>query len=128
MTAQTKIVELYTLSTCPWCRKAKAYLDEKRVKYSYIDYDLADEGVQARIQDEMMARGAAAFPFAVRRRLHRGLQPGGLRAPAGPGGACRRCGGRQRRSEWTACACGDWSGWADLNRRPLGPEPSALPS
>ena len=64
MTTQTKIVELYTLSTCPWCRKAKAYLDEKSVKYSYIDYDLADEEVQGRIQDEMIARGAAAFPFA----------------------------------------------------------------
>jgi glutaredoxin len=64
MTAQTKIVELYTLSTCPWCKKAKAYLDEKRVQYSYIDFDLADEVVQARIQEEMMARKAAAFPYA----------------------------------------------------------------
>ncbi len=43
---------------------AEAFLDEKSVKYSYIDYDLADEVVQARIQDEMIARGAAAFPYA----------------------------------------------------------------
>ena len=64
MTAHTKPVELYTLSTCPWCRKAKAFLDDKRVDYSYIDYDLADEVVQARIQKEMLARHAGAFPFA----------------------------------------------------------------
>jgi glutaredoxin len=64
MTEQTKSVELYTLSTCPWCRKAKAFLDDKAVKYSYIDYDLADEVVQARIQNEMLARHAGAFPFA----------------------------------------------------------------
>jgi glutaredoxin len=64
MTEQTKSVELYTLSTCPWCRKAKAFLDDKAVDFSYIDYDLADEVVQARIQNEMLARHAGAFPFA----------------------------------------------------------------
>ena len=64
MTAQTKSVELYTLSTCPWCRKAKAFLDGKSVDYSYIDYDLADEHTQTRIQEEMLMRGASAFPFA----------------------------------------------------------------
>jgi len=65
MTEQTKSVELYTLSTCPWCRKAKAYLDDKAVDYSYIDYDLADEETQTRIQKEMLARSASAFPFAM---------------------------------------------------------------
>ena len=62
MAEQTK-VELYTLSTCPWSRNAKAWLDDKRVKYDYVDYDLADEDMQAHIQEEMIARGAAAFPF-----------------------------------------------------------------
>jgi glutaredoxin len=61
---QSLSVELYTLSTCPWCRKAKAFLDDRKVVYRYIDFDLADEVMQTRIQDEMMARGAAAFPFA----------------------------------------------------------------
>jgi len=64
MTEQTKSVELYTLSTCPWCRRAKAFLDSKAVDYSYIDYDLADEHTQTRIQEEMLARHAGAFPFA----------------------------------------------------------------
>lgn len=65
MTAQTVKVKLFTLSTCPWCRKAKAFLDEKKVVYTYVDYDLADQVMQAHIQDEMQARGASAFPFAT---------------------------------------------------------------
>jgi len=61
--AEQTRVELYTLSTCPWSRNAKAWLDDKRVTYDYVDYDLADEGMQAHIQEEMIARGASAFPF-----------------------------------------------------------------
>ena len=49
MTEQTKSVELYTLSTCPWSRKALAFLDGKAVDYSYIDYDLADHGDQVAV-------------------------------------------------------------------------------
>jgi glutaredoxin len=64
MPAQTKTVELYTLSTCPWCKKAKAYLSDRRVEYTYIDYDLADETVQEQIQAEMQANNARAFPYA----------------------------------------------------------------
>ena len=61
--SQAKTVELYTLSTCPWCKKAMAYLSDRRVEYNYIDYDLAPEDVQARIQEEMTAKNARSFPF-----------------------------------------------------------------
>ena len=64
MTEQSIKVQLYTLSTCPWCKKSLAWLDDKHVVYDYVDYDLADEVMQGRIQDEMLARGATAFPFA----------------------------------------------------------------
>jgi len=60
--------------------EAKAYLDDKRVKYTYIDFDLAEKDVQDHIQDEMVAHNAAAFPSRGSRGLHRGLQPGGVRA------------------------------------------------
>ena len=65
MTEQSIKVQLYTLSTCPWCKKSLAWLDDKHVVYDYVDYDLADEVMQGRIQDEMLARGATAFPFAT---------------------------------------------------------------
>ncbi len=57
-------VQLYALSTCPWSKNAKAWLDDKHVIYDYVDYDLADDHLQGVIQREMVARGAAAFPFA----------------------------------------------------------------
>jgi glutaredoxin len=60
---QSIAVELYTLSTCPWSRNTKAWLDSRRIVYDYVDYDLADEGMQQHIQDEMVARGASAFPL-----------------------------------------------------------------
>ena len=63
--AQTVKVELYTLSACPWSRNAKAWLDDKHVKYDYVDYDLADEVMQAHIQEEMVRRGASAFPLVM---------------------------------------------------------------
>lgn len=57
-------VELYTMSTCPWSKNAKAWLHDKHVAFEYVDYDLADRGMQAHIQEEMRACGASAFPFA----------------------------------------------------------------
>jgi glutaredoxin len=60
---QSIAVELYTLSTCPWSRNTRAWLDKHHVTYDFVDYDLADEGMQEHIQQEMVARGASAFPF-----------------------------------------------------------------
>ncbi len=56
-------VELYTQSTCPWSRNTRAWLDNHHVPYEFVDYDLADGGLQRQIREEMVARGAAAFPF-----------------------------------------------------------------
>lgn len=33
-------IKLYALSTCPWCKKAKALLDSMGVEYSFLDVDL----------------------------------------------------------------------------------------
>ena len=59
-----KKVTLYTLSTCPWCRKAKKFFAERNIPFTYIDYDLADEATQAKILRELDAAGATGFPFA----------------------------------------------------------------
>lgn len=63
MTDQRVNVELYTLSTCPWSRNARAWLDNRHVAYDFVDYDLAGEDTQVHIQEEMVGRGASAFPF-----------------------------------------------------------------
>ena len=35
-----KQVTLYTLSTCPWCRKAKKFFTDNNIPFTDIDYDL----------------------------------------------------------------------------------------
>ncbi len=60
-----KKVSMYTLSTCPWCRKTKKFFTEHNVPFDFTDYDLADEGTQKRIISDMDARGASGFPFVM---------------------------------------------------------------
>ena len=56
-------ISMYTLSTCPWCRKTKRYFAERHIPFEYIDYDLADEATQDLILRELDAAGASGFPF-----------------------------------------------------------------
>lgn len=58
-------VFLYTLSTCPWCAKAKRFMTQQGVDFDYVDYDLADEAEQDRILGEIeKIGGARSFPLA----------------------------------------------------------------
>jgi len=59
-----KKVTLYTLSTCPWCHKAKKFFTDRNIPFTDIDYDLADEATQSRILQELDAAGASGFPYA----------------------------------------------------------------
>jgi len=43
---QKKKLRLYTLSTCPECKRLKLYLDEHNIKYELIEVDLLDSGEQ----------------------------------------------------------------------------------
>lgn len=58
-----KKVSIYTLSTCPWCRKTKKYFSEHNVPFEYTDFDLADEATQDRIMRELDKEGVSGFPF-----------------------------------------------------------------
>jgi glutaredoxin len=58
-----KKVSMYTLSTCPWCRKTKKFFAERNIPFTYIDYDLADEATQERILQELDAAGVTGFPY-----------------------------------------------------------------
>ncbi len=71
-----KKVTLYTLSTCPWCRKAKKFFADRNIPFTYIDFDLADETTQSRILQELDAAGATGFPFAkIGNEVISGYQP-----------------------------------------------------
>ena len=55
---------MYTLSTCPHCRKTKQFFRDRGIPFDFIDYDLASEDEQNKIASEMMNHtGHIAFPF-----------------------------------------------------------------
>ncbi len=58
-----KKITMYTLSTCPWCRKSKRFFTDHKIAFTFVDYDLADEATQSRISSEVDAAGATGFPF-----------------------------------------------------------------
>ena len=36
-------IKIYSTPTCPWCKRVKAYLDEKGIKYESIDVSSNDK-------------------------------------------------------------------------------------
>ncbi|MGA7741371.1 MAG: glutaredoxin family protein [Polyangia bacterium] len=70
-------IVMYTLSTCPWCRKTKNFFKQHGVPFEFIDYDLADEATQERIMAELDAHGANGFPFVrIGETVVMGYNPG----------------------------------------------------
>lgn len=57
-----KKVFIYSLSTCPWCRKAKKYFDERHVAYDSLEYDRVSSDEQARVEREMRDMEVGGFP------------------------------------------------------------------
>jgi arsenate reductase-like glutaredoxin family protein len=57
-------VLMYTISTCPVCRKTKEFFRARGIPFDFIDYDLASENEQNKIAAEMMkGTGNIGFPF-----------------------------------------------------------------
>jgi len=59
-------VFLYTLSTCPWCHKAKQFFKMKQIPFDYVDYDLQPELEQEKIIEKMLElTGNRSFPVVI---------------------------------------------------------------
>jgi len=59
-------VKLYTLSTCPWCHRAKRFFQDKHIAVDCVDYDLAGAKEQEKILAEMKGYGGGeSFPLIV---------------------------------------------------------------
>ena len=41
-----KKIMMYTLSTCPWCKKTKSFFAEKNIPFEFVDYDKASKEEQ----------------------------------------------------------------------------------
>ncbi|MDW7738930.1 MAG: glutaredoxin family protein [Bacillota bacterium] len=60
------MVKVYSLSTCPWCKKVKKLLDDHGVEYDVVEVDLAegDDQKQALAEVEKLT-GRRSFPVTV---------------------------------------------------------------
>ena len=57
---------VYALSTCPYCKRTRRFLDEHKIEYDCIEVDLLDD----KAQDEAMKKvekltGKRAFPVVI---------------------------------------------------------------
>lgn len=71
------MVKVYTLSTCPWCKKVKKFLDEKKVQYVCIEVDtISGEDQDNALKEVMDLTGSRNFPVTVINDVViRGYQP-----------------------------------------------------
>lgn len=59
-------VMLYALSTCPYCRMTKKYLDDNEVEYEAIDVDLLEGDERSVVvADVKNLSGGTSFPVVV---------------------------------------------------------------
>jgi len=59
-------VYVYALSTCPWCRKTKQWLDDGKIPYESVDIDRLPEDEQDAVADKAYAlSGGRRFPVVV---------------------------------------------------------------
>jgi glutaredoxin-like protein NrdH len=63
---QTTKIMIYALSTCGWCKKVKAFLNEFGVAYDYIDVDTLEGEDQTQIMNVVAKwNPSRSFPTIV---------------------------------------------------------------
>lgn len=59
-------IRMFTLSTCGWCKKTKAFMREHNIDYSYVDVDLLPPGEQEAVREEQLwYNPAGSYPTIV---------------------------------------------------------------
>ena len=59
-------IRLFALSTCGWCKKTKAFLNDHNVAYVYIDVDLLDPDELQEVREEQLRYNpSGSFPTIV---------------------------------------------------------------
>lgn len=59
-------VKVFALSTCPYCRMARAYLDENSVAYDVVEVDLLEgEEKDAAVAEVKEISGGTSFPVVI---------------------------------------------------------------
>jgi glutaredoxin len=58
--------KVYALSTCPYCKRTKRFLDDHKIVYDCVDVDLLDDSKQDEILEEIeKLTGRRSFPVVI---------------------------------------------------------------
>lgn len=75
-----KKITLYSLSTCPVCRKVRKFLDENSVEYTLVEVDTLEGGEQWVMSKELSRHNpAGTYPTVVIEESVVGFDPDALR-------------------------------------------------
>jgi glutaredoxin len=59
-------VRMFTLSTCPWCMKTKAFFRQHNIEFDFTDYDLVSAAEQKKVMKELLSLGCTgSFPVVI---------------------------------------------------------------
>ncbi|MCU0860384.1 MAG: glutaredoxin family protein [Thermoplasmata archaeon] len=59
-------IKVYALSTCPYCKRTRKFLDDHKVVYELIEVDMLDDDAQDRALSEVeKLTGRQSFPVVV---------------------------------------------------------------
>jgi len=84
MEEQKKKVRLYSLSTCPTCKRVKKFLDEHNIKYEFTEVDLLDSGEQWVTSKEVKRYNpAVTYPTLVIEEVVLGLDEESIKSALG---------------------------------------------
>ena len=63
---------IFTLTTCMWCKKCKRFLEERNLKYRYIDLDKIERQDKSKILDYLKSTydTRISYPFLVCKSGH----------------------------------------------------------
>ncbi|MBY9009774.1 MAG: glutaredoxin family protein [Candidatus Lokiarchaeota archaeon] len=59
---------MFTLSTCMWCKKCKSFLNDRGIKYRYVDIDKIDPSEKSKVLTylrENYKPERISYPFVV---------------------------------------------------------------
>lgn len=65
--ANNENILIFTLSTCMWCKKCKTFLNDRDMKYKYIDVDKIDHQDKSKILDHLRSKyqERISYPFLI---------------------------------------------------------------
>ena len=60
------VVKVYALTTCPYCRMARRFLDESSVAYDVVEVDVLEGDEKKAVVEEVRSlTGGASFPVVL---------------------------------------------------------------